>query len=69
MRCVLCGRATQPAVMLADKAVGPKCAKKAGLLERARRNQGQVRLFNAPRRPDPQTMALRITVLKEASCD
>lgn len=59
MRCVLCGRPTQPAVMLADKAVGPKCAKKAGLLERARRNQGQVRLFKAPRRPaDPQTLDL-----------
>lgn len=62
MRCVLCGRTTQPAVMLADKAVGPKCAKKAGLLERARRGQGQVRLFNAPRRPaDPKTLDLFAT--------
>jgi hypothetical protein len=59
MRCVLCGRKTKPAVMLADKAVGPKCAAKAGLLERARRGQGQVRLFNAPRRPaDPKTLEL-----------
>ena len=59
MNCILCGRRTKPAVMLADKAVGPKCAKKAGLLERARRNQGQVRLFTALRRPaDPKTLEL-----------
>ena len=63
MRCVLCGRPTKPAVMLADKhPVGPKCAKKAGLIERARRGQGQVRLFNAPRRPaDPKTLDLFAT--------
>lgn len=62
MRCILCGRLTRPAVMLADKPVGPKCAAKAGLLERARRGQGQVRLFNAPRRPaDPKTLDLFAT--------
>lgn len=59
MRCILCGRTTTPAVMLADKPVGPKCAAKAGLMERARRGQGQVRLFTPLRRPaDPQTLDL-----------
>ena len=62
MRCVLCGRTTKPAVMLGTHAVGPRCAKKAGLIERARRGQGQVRLFNAPRRPaDPKTLDLFAT--------
>ena len=59
MKCVLCGRETRPAVMLADKAVGPKCARKAGLIERAKKQQGSVRLVNAPRRPaDPETLDL-----------
>lgn len=60
MRCILCGRTTTPAVMLANKhAIGPKCAAKAGLLERARRGKGQLRLFTPLRRPaDPQTLDL-----------
>jgi len=28
--CVLCGRPTQPAVMIGAEAVGPKCARRAG---------------------------------------
>jgi len=58
--CILCGRKTEPAVMLADKAVGPRCARKAGLLERAKKRQGAVRLFEAVRRAaaDPKTMDL-----------
>jgi hypothetical protein len=57
--CILCGRKTEPAVMLADKAVGPRCARKAGLLERAKKRQGAVRLFEAVRRPaDPMTLDL-----------
>lgn len=59
MRCILCGRPTQPAVMLADKPVGPKCARKAGLLERARRGKGMLHLVKQQRRPaDPQTLDL-----------
>lgn len=30
--CVMCGRATEPTVMVGGMAVGPKCAAKAGLL-------------------------------------
>ena len=59
MNCILCGRKTQPAVMLGDKAVGPKCARKAGLIERGRRMQGMVRLVAPVRRArDPETLDL-----------
>lgn len=30
-RCAICGKPTQPAVMIGSEAVGPKCAKRAGL--------------------------------------
>jgi hypothetical protein len=29
--CAMCGRPTQPFVMIGREAIGPKCAKKAGL--------------------------------------
>lgn len=58
MRCILCGRKTKPAVMLADKPVGPKCAARAGLIDRARRKQGMVRLATPAPRPDTRTLDL-----------
>ena len=30
--CILCGRNTEPAAMVGSYAIGPTCAKKAGLL-------------------------------------
>jgi len=30
--CALCGRKTMPAVYIGNEAIGPKCAKRAGLL-------------------------------------
>lgn len=32
LTCALCGRDTEPAVMIGNRAIGPKCAAKAGLL-------------------------------------
>jgi hypothetical protein len=37
-RCAICGRVTlQPAVMLGAEPIGPKCARRAGLLKLAKR--------------------------------
>jgi len=44
MRCVLCGRATLTAlVFVAGHPVGPKCARRAGLVALAARKLGAVR--------------------------
>jgi hypothetical protein len=44
MRCVLCGRVTLTAlVFIASHPVGPKCARRAGLVALAARNMGAVR--------------------------
>lgn len=41
--CALCGRVTlNPAVMIGVHPVGPKCAKRAGLIEIASRKSGVV---------------------------
>jgi hypothetical protein len=41
--CALCGRITlHPAVLIAGHPVGPKCAKKAGLMPLAQRKGGLV---------------------------
>lgn len=32
LTCALCGRDTKPALMIGNRAIGPKCAAKAGLL-------------------------------------
>ena len=46
-RCALCGRLTlHPAVWVAGRAIGPKCARKAGLIETKRR----PRLFDFSKR-------------------
>lgn len=44
MRCCLCGRLTEhPAVMIGREAVGPKCARKAGLTKLAKTNGRVIR--------------------------
>lgn len=60
MKCILCGRPTEPAVLLAGKAVGPKCAARAGLLERAKKGRGQLLLVarRRERTPEAQTLDL-----------
>lgn len=31
MKCAMCGKPTQPFVMIGSEAIGPKCAKRAGM--------------------------------------
>lgn len=43
LHCALCGRpVTNPAVLIGQMPVGPKCARRAGLMELARRKVGQL---------------------------
>ena len=55
-RCALCDRPMlNPAVLIGALPVGPKCAKRAGLLELARKRVGRLSLPSVKcRRPDPQ---------------
>lgn len=51
LRCALCGRMTlNPAVMVGAEPIGPKCAKRSGLLAIARRPGSSVRIPTGPRR-------------------
>ena len=62
MRCAFCNRPMQAAaVFVGANPIGPTCARKAGLLELARKKAGALRLarpFTSPRRPDPETLDL-----------
>lgn len=65
MRCALCGRSmVAPAVLIGEMGVGPKCAKRAGLIEPARKRQGMLTLVNgrAQRSEDGQ-MDLELEVM------
>lgn len=43
MRCALCGRSMgAPAVLIGQMGVGPKCARRAGLIESAKRLLGAL---------------------------
>lgn len=45
MRCALCGRSIgAPAVLIGQMGVGPKCARRAGLIEPARKRLGLLTL-------------------------
>jgi len=69
MICALCGRPMlNPAVMIGQMGVGPKCAKKAGLLEPARRGAGYLRLNVAKGvgRQDDGQMALELEAIEGA---
>lgn len=62
MKCAFCNRPMlQAAVMIGAMPIGPTCARKAGLLELARKKSGVLRLARpstGPRRPDPETLDL-----------
>jgi hypothetical protein len=49
--CLLCGRATVPAVTVGDRVVGPKCAKRMGLTQAAAKRNPRIR-FHKPK-PQP----------------
>ena len=56
LRCALCGRPVlNPAVLIGQLPVGPKCARRAGLLAAARKRIGRLSLPSVKyRRPEPQ---------------
>ena len=62
MNCAFCNRPMlAAAVMVGALPIGPTCARKAGLLELARKKSGVLRLAKpstSPRSPDPQTLDL-----------
>lgn len=62
MKCAFCNRPMlAAAVFVGAMPIGPTCARKAGLLELARKKAGALRLARpsaAPRRPDPETLDL-----------
>ena len=62
MRCAFCNRSMQAAaVFVGALPIGPACARKAGLLERARKKTGVLRLAGraaVAHRPDPETLDL-----------
>lgn len=60
MNCALCGRRmASPAVQIGNLPVGPKCARKAGLIEPARRRVGLLRLVGVrPQRVEDGQMEL-----------
>ena len=62
MRCAFCNRSMQAAaVFVGALPIGSTCAKRAGLLELARKKAGVLRLARpctGPRRADPETLDL-----------
>ena len=58
MRCALCGKPLlNPTVMIGREAIGPKCARKAGLTKVAKKTGSRVLFFGRVRNEsrDPQT--------------
>lgn len=66
MKCAFCNRPMlQAAVMIGSLPIGPTCARKAGLLELARKKAGVLRLARptaVARRTDPETLDLLMEV-------
>ena len=62
MRCAFCNRPMlAAAVFVGANPIGPTCARKAGLLELARKKAGALRLARhtaVAHRPDPETLDL-----------
>lgn len=58
--CVLCGRPTMPFVMLGSEAVGPTCARRAGLTPGNAPKGGRLRFVHIKpvRGPRPTTLDL-----------
>lgn len=66
MKCAFCNRPMQAAaVFVGAMPIGPTCARKAGLLELARKKAGALRLARTSigaRRADPETLDLFVEV-------
>lgn len=55
-RCAICGRQTNPAVFIGAEAIGPTCARKAGLTKAKMPKGSRLRFVVAgPREKGPQT--------------
>jgi hypothetical protein len=55
LTCCLCGRPTEPAAMIGNMAVGPKCARRAGLFVPKRK--GSVIILKRKRKEEgPETI-------------
>lgn len=65
MRCALCGRSmVAPAVLIGEMGVGPKCARRAGLIEPARKRLGLLTLVTVkPKRVEDGQMDLMLEVV------
>lgn len=50
-RCAFCGRITEPAVMIGAEAVGPTCARRAGLLGKKAPKGSAVRIVSYKPKP------------------
>ena len=50
LRCALCGKPTEPFAFVGAMAVGPKCAKRAGLISTKTRKGSSLRLAKPTRR-------------------
>lgn len=58
-RCVFCNRPTEPFVMIGSEAVGPKCAKKQGLMPDKIQSSPRIRFLKyRPSKPDSQNLDL-----------
>lgn len=53
--CALCGKPTTPAAMIGTMAVGPKCARKAGLTSKKLPKGSAVRILTPARKPKAGT--------------
>lgn len=49
--CAICGRRTVPAVMIGSEAIGPTCARRAGLMRKPAKG-GRVKLLHIQRATD-----------------
>jgi len=59
LKCCLCGKLTIPAAMVGSLAVGPSCARKAGLLQsKQRKGSSIVFLKRKQAKDDCETMDL-----------
>ena len=56
--CVMCGRPTMPFVMIGREAVGPKCARKAGLMPSRAPKGSKLRFVREKTAPRPKSETL-----------
>lgn len=58
LKCCLCGKLTIPAAMVGSLAVGPSCARKAGLLQSKPRKVSSIVILKRKVKDDCGTMDL-----------